>query len=317
MSAPPTQRLALIGLLTNVGLALIKLVAGLAGHSYALVADAVESMADILGSAVIWSGLKIGAIPPDRDHPYGHGKAESLAGLVVAMLVVGAGVGIIIKSIDEILTPHHTPAAFTLAVLVLVVIVKEGLARRVAHNARRAGSTAGSVDASHHRADAITSAAAFVGIAVALFGERLFGPTKALGPGGWAAADDWAALLAGFIILYNAWRMGKLPLQELMDKEPVEVIEPARKVAEAVAGVRGIEKVRARKSGPRAFLEMHVQVDPDLPVRDAHVIGGKVRSTVKEVIPEVADVFIHVEPYERHTEIAPAAGPVEPPTPRG
>ena len=135
------QRLALTGLLVNVVLSMIKLLAGLVGHSYALVADAIESMADIVGSVVIWGGLRIASKPADEDHPYGHGKAESLAALIVAMMIIAAGLGIAAKSISEILTPHHTPAAFTLWVLIAVVIIAGLLYWLYASGNIRLGST--------------------------------------------------------------------------------------------------------------------------------------------------------------------------------
>lgn len=303
------QRTAVIGLLVNIALAATKLVAGLVGHSYALVADAVESMSDILGSVVIWGGLRIGSRPPDENHPWGHGKAESLAALVVAAMVLAAGIGIGIKSIDEIITPHHGPAPFTLIVLVVVIIVKEVLFRRVLTIAHEEHSGAVEVDAWHHRSDAITSAAAFIGISIALFGERVFGGAGGVGeaaapgqPSRWASADDYAALLASAVIIFNGWRLMRIPLRELMDEEGPNaagsVIAPARDVAAAIPGVLGLEKVRARKSGSRWFLEMHVEVDPAMPVREAHAVGGRVRATIREQLPRIADVLVHIEPHQ-------------------
>ena len=309
VSTPPAnlraQRIAVVGLLVNIALAATKLVAGLVGHSYALVADAVESMSDILGSVVIWGGLRIGARPADENHPWGHGKAESLAALVVAAMVLAAGIGIGIKSIDEIITPHHGPAPFTLGVLVAVVVVKELLFRRVLRIAREEDSGAVEVDAWHHRSDAITSAAAFIGISIALFGERLFGGTggaTATGePSRWASADDYAALLASAVIIYNGWRLMRVPLRDLMDADQPgaasSVIGPARAIALSIDGVRGVEKIRARRSGSRSFLEMHVEVDPEMPVRAAHAVGGRVRAAVRDQLPRVADVLVHIEPH--------------------
>lgn len=299
-----TQRIAVVGLLVNIALAVSKLIAGLLGHSYALVADAIESMTDILGSVVIWSGLRIGARPADENHPWGHGKAESLAALVVSAMVIAAGIGIAVKSINEIITPHHAPAPFTLIVLIAVIIVKEVLFRRVLSIAHEEHSGAVEVDAWHHRSDAITSAAAFIGISVALFGERVFG-TEAATPGAtsrWASADDYAALLAAGIICYNGWRLLRIPLHELMDADPPgaadSIIEPTKAIALSIEGVRGIEKTRARNSGSRTFLEMHVEVDPNMPVCEAHIVGGRVRAAIRKALPRVADVLIHIEPHE-------------------
>lgn len=291
-SASRTKRTALLGLGVNFLLVLVKLLAGLIGHTYALVADAVESLADIVGSVVIWGGLHVGARPADDNHPYGHGKAESLAALVVASLVLAAGIGIAVTSIDEILTPHLTPAPWTLIVLVVVVVAKTLLARYTARVARMENSGAVAVDAVHHVSDALTSAAAFIGIAIAIFGHRMFGGD----PARWSAADDWAALFASGIIIFNAVRMARLPLRELMDAEPAEVLERACKTALTVPGVLGLEKTRARTSGGRHLLELHVEVDPGMSVAEAHVITGKIKAAIRSAQPTVADILIHVEP---------------------
>lgn len=296
--------MTLIGLMANVALGLTKLAAGILGHSGALIADAIESLADIAGSLVIWSGLAIGSLPPDDDHPYGHGKAEGLAGLVVAVLVFAAGIGIAIKAVHDIRTPHENPAAFTLAILVLVIIIKYVLFAATKKVARQAGSGAMEVDAGHHIADAITSVAALIGITVALFGKRWFGSygTDMGSQFRWETADDWAALFAAFIILYNAISLARIPLRELMDASTPEdeqrVINPAREVARAVPGVRAIEKVIVRKSGGGYWVNMHVQVDPLMPVREAHIVGGKVRGEIRAKLPNVLDVHVHIEPHE-------------------
>lgn len=298
LSAKRSRAITLVGLGVNVALALVKLLSGILGHSGALVADAIESLADIAGSLVIWSGLAIGSRPADDDHPYGHGKAEALAGLVVAIMVVAAGVGIAVKAVHDIRTPHTSPALFTLAVLVAVVVIKTGMfiaARRVA---KAEGSGAVEVDAFHHVSDAITSLAAFLGITVALFGSRWFATVGWR----WETADDWAALVGAGVILYNGLTLGRIPLRELMDAtHPDDVqraIEPSRRVAMEIEHVRAIEKVRARKSGSGFWLDMHVQVDPDMPVRAAHAVGGRVRAAVRTKVPGVRDVLVHIEPYE-------------------
>lgn len=288
-----TQRAVLLGLLVNIALAVVKLVAGLVGHCYALVADAVESIADILGSVVIWGGLRIGARPADDNHAYGHGKAEALAALVVAALVCIAGVGIAVKAIDELVVPHHAPAPFTLVVLVVVVVAKWLMSRYTSHVARQEGSDATGVDAWHHLSDAITSLAAFVGISIALFGEKMLWHSDE-----WAKADDWAALLASGVIAFNGVMLARLPLRELMDTEPDGVKGEVCGTIRGVEGVRGIEKCRARSSGGRHYLEIHVEVDPLMSVREAHAITGKIKAAVRAKHPRVADVLLHVEPWE-------------------
>lgn len=280
------MRVTLVGLGVNVLLATIKLIAGIFGHSYALVADAVESFSDILGSFVIWGGLKMSSKPPDEDHPYGHGKAEALAALAVAGLLAVAAIGIASKSIHEIITPHHAPAAWTLIVLVVVVVAKEVMFRVARRVAREEKSDAVQTDAWHHRADAITSLAAFIGIGISVW----------KGPG-WEPADDWAALLAAALILWNAASLARQPLAELLDQKPEAIPERAAAIARTVDGVRDVEQSHARKAGPRFWVDMHVEVDPEMSVADAHVISGKVKAAIKAQMPEVAGVLIHIEPH--------------------
>ncbi|MGQ0703110.1 MAG: cation diffusion facilitator family transporter, partial [Gemmatimonadales bacterium] len=269
-SHPPKRSFELVrtGLLVNGGLALTKLFAGILGHSYALIADAVESIADIFSSLVVWSGLRISARDADERYPFGYGKAESVSSAMVGLMLVGAALGIAIEAVREILTPHHAPAPFTLVVLVVVVVVKESLYRWVFRGAAETGSSAVAADAWHHRADAITSAAAFIGISIALAG----------GPG-WESADDWAALFASGIILVNGIRIIRPALAELMDVSPDEAIfQEVDRAARAVPGVLATEKLRIRKSGTRFLLELHVQADPSLSLHDAHILSGKVKS---------------------------------------
>jgi cation diffusion facilitator family transporter len=285
-----TQRLALVGLLCNLGLAGVKLVAGIAGSSYALVADAVESLSDILGSVVVWGGLHISAKPISEKHPYGYGKAESLAALAVACLLVGAGVWIGVEAVQEIITPHTTPAWWTLVVLASVVIVKEALARRMAGVAAQTGSDAAEADAWHHRSDAITSASAFIGILIAVLAKWRTGTDA------WAAADDWAALLAAGVIVAGAVRLMRVPLRELLDVQAIDVVARAGEVASRVPGVARVQKAFARKSGTRYWIDMHVWVDGSMSVRDSHRVAHAVKDAVRQEIPGVHDVLIHVEP---------------------
>ena len=177
-------RVALLGLLINLVLASVKIFAGVIGHAYVLIADGIESALDVGGSIVIWGGLTLAARPPDKTHPYGHGKAEPIAAMLVALGVLAAAAGLAIESVREILTPHHGPAPFTLAVLIVVVVIKETLFRYVNRIGHDLESTAVQTDAWHHRSDALTSAAAFIGISVALIGGK-----------GWQSADEVSASL--------------------------------------------------------------------------------------------------------------------------
>ncbi len=285
-----SKRFALAGLIANVLLAVVKLCAGVIGRSYALIADAIESLADILGSAIIWGGLSVASRPANPQHPYGFGKAEPLAALVVAIIILFAGVGIAIEAVREIITPHHTPEWWTLAVLVGVVVLKETLFQIGRNRARVLGSTALATDAFHHRADAITSIAAFIGISVALIGKWRTGTDA------WAPADDWAALFASVIILHNAVRLMIPPLRELLDEQADGVAEEARRLASTVPGVVLVQKAFARKSGILYWIDMHVWMDGRMSVRDSHAVAHAVKDTVKAGLPNVRDVLIHIEP---------------------
>lgn len=286
-------RAAQLGIVINAGLAVVKLVAGIVGNIYALVADAVESTADIFGSLIVWGGLHVAALPADEDHPFGHGKAEALAAAVVSLMLLGAAAGIGIQAAREIRTPHHTPAPWTLAVLVGVMAVKWALSRRVHAVGADTGSTAVKADAAHHLSDAITSAAAFIGITVALVGSRYGGGS------GWESADDWAALVASAVIAFNGISMIRAAIQDLMDRMPgPEIVEPIRRAAGAVPGVLATEQLAVRKTGTEYRVTLHVQMDPLVSLRDAHILGGRVKGTIRAAVPRVASVLVHMEPYE-------------------
>src|SRR6266480_2201471 len=228
-------RVALLGLVINVGLATAKIVAGFIGHAYVLIADGIESALDVGGSIVIWGGLTVAALPPDKTHPYGHGEAEPIAAMVVALSVLAAALVIAIHSVREILLPHHGPAPWTLAVLVVAVVVKETLFRYVIQFGHKVESTAVKTDAWHHRIDAMTSTAAFIGISVALIGGKP-----------WQSADDWAALVACVLIAWNGYRLARPAFFEIMDTAPREkFIRSISRAARSVPGVVEIEKCRA------------------------------------------------------------------------
>jgi len=281
-------RTAQVGMLINTVLAAVKILAGVFGRSYALIADGVESTADIFSSLIVWGGLRIASRSADDAYPFGYGKAEAIAAAAVALLLLAAAIGIAVESVREIVTPHHTPRPFTLAVLVGVILVKEVLFRRVVRIGTDVGSTAVRADALHHRSDVITSAAAFIGISIALIG----------GPG-WESADDWAALVAATIIVYNGVGILQPAIHDLMDRAPGE--EMRGRVAAAARGVPGvcaIEKLKVRKAGLGYYVDLHVQADPTLPLHAAHVLSGMVKSAIRQTVPEVAGVLIHMEPFE-------------------
>ncbi len=272
----------------NLTLALVKISTGVIGNSYALIADGIESTTDIFSSIIVMGGLQISSRPPDDDHPYGHGKAESLAGLIVALFLLGAAVLIAVQSIREIRTPHHSPAWYTLVVLAAIILVKEWLFRRMFTVGNEMESSALKNDAWHHRSDAITSLATFIGISIALIGGE-----------GYETADDWAALLACGIIAFNGIRLLRTALNEVMDAAAPEDIEAQiRQAACGVEGVVEIEKCRVRKSGLGYLMDLHVVVDGKMSVQQGHLIGHAVKDRLIETHIPVTDAVIHIEPDE-------------------
>jgi len=277
----------LVGVAVNAALAILKILSGVFGNSYALIADGIESTSDIVTSLVVWGGLRVAITPADEQHPYGYGKAEALAGIVAALALLGAAVIIAVQSVREILTPHHLPHWSTLIVLILVVTIKECLARWVGKIGAEAESTSLQADAWHHRSDALTSVAAFLGITIGLVG----------GPG-YEPADDWAALVACLIITYSSFRLLQMAARDLLDASPPKHFEEqVRGLALGVKGVQAIEKCRIRKSGTAYFVEIHVEVDGDATVQQGHDIGGHVRSMLRESRLRIADALIHIEPH--------------------
>lgn len=292
-----------LSLLSNAALALVKLVAGLVGHSYALVADAVESSADIFASLIVWVGLRVARRDPDNDYPFGYGKAETVASATVSLMLLAAAVGIAVQAVREIRLPHHSPAPWTLAVLVAVVLIKMILFRRIGAVGSDVGSTAVQADAFHHLSDALTSAAAFVGISISV----LMGP-------GWESADDYAAMVASVVIAFTGTRMLRQATRDLMDRNPgAEIAAPVRRVAEEVPGVLAIEKLLVRRAGIAFHVEIHVQADPQLSLHAAHALGGAVKSAIRTAQPRVRGVLIHMEPYEGADGVARAANSVQQP----
>lgn len=281
---------AQMGMLVNTVLAVVKLLAGVLGNTYALIADAVESTADIFSSVIVWSGIRLAGRKADKEYPFGYGRAESLAGAVVSLMLIGASFGIAIVAIQAIRKPSgDPPAAWTLGVLVVVIVVKEYLARRVLLVGEEVGSIAVRADAAHHRSDAITSLAAFIGISLAVIG----GPA-------WRSADDWAALIVAVIIFYNGVALLRPALDDLMDRVPGDdLIERVSQISLGVEDVEAIEKLKIRKVGLSYFVDIHVQADPLMSLFDAHIVSGKVKSAIQAEIPEVDSVLVHMEPYER------------------
>jgi cation diffusion facilitator family transporter len=275
-----------IGIAFNFVLAALKCTIGFIGHSFALIADGIESLSDVLSSTVVYFGLRLSIKPPDEDHPYGHGKAEPIAAIIVGLALIVAAIVIGAESIARIQTPHPLPEAYTLWVLLAVVGIKTLLSRYVSSVGKGIDSTAVRSDAWHHLSDAITSAFVFVGISVALWTRN-------------AAADDWAALCASPVIMLNAWRQLRAPFAELLDTAPAPQLEQAvRSVASTVSGVIGLDKCHVRKMGFRYYVDLHIVVKGTLTVRRGHNIAHDVEDAVLQQVPQIAEVLVHVEPEE-------------------
>ncbi|HEY0947287.1 MAG TPA: cation diffusion facilitator family transporter [Opitutaceae bacterium] len=282
--------LVLRGIALNALLAALKFAGGFLGNTYALIADGVESSLDILTSILVWTGFRVAVRPPDANHPYGHGKAEPLAALAVSLFVFGAAGWIAVHAVHEILTPHHAPHWATLPLLAFVVGVKLWFSRRMGEAGVAAGSTALGAESWHHAADALTSAAAFLGITIAVIGGQEY-----------AEADDWAALVACVVIVFNGVQIFRRALGDVMDIAVPAVFEQeVRAAALAVDGVRGLDKCRVRKSGLSHLVDIHVEVDPELSVRRGHAIAHAVKDALLRSPLRISDVSVHIEPYSSH-----------------
>jgi cation diffusion facilitator family transporter len=291
------MRAASIGIAANLLLAVAKCSIGLIGHSFALVADGVESLFDVGSGIVVWLGLRMADKPPDQNHPYGHGKAEPLATLIVGLFLTAAATLIAFESIHQIRTPHESPRPYVLIVIAIVIVLKSFLGRHVRRVGQQTGSTAVKADAWHHLTDLLISVFAFIGVSVALIGGR-----------GWESADDWAALFAVPFILYNAIMQTMPAVLELDDIAPDPEIETAvRKLASSVPGVLGTDKCYVRKMGFRYYVDLHLVVRGEWTVRRGHALSHDVESLIRSEIPAVAEVLIHIEPEEELLRLAPSS----------
>ena len=270
----------------NTVMAIIKGLAGFFGNSYALIADAIESTTDILASCLVLFGIKYSNKPADDNHPYGHGRAEPLITFLVVGFLITSATIIAYESILNIGTPHELPKSWTLFVLGAIIIWKEYSFRLVMKRSKETNSSSLKADAWHHRSDAITSIAAFIGITIALV----------LGKG-YESADDWAALFASGFILYNSYLIFRPALGEIMDEHlNDDLIDEIRRVARQVDGIIDTEKCFIRKSGMKYHVDLHARVDANITVKEGHDLAHKLKDTLRHEIPELGHVLIHVEP---------------------
>ena len=279
-------RAAQYSMIANFFLAVIKVVFGVLGHSFAMIADGIESVSDIFSSALVWMGLKYASRPPDHNHPYGHGKAEPLVTFLVVGLLIGSAIYIIFQSITYIRQPHEGPENYVLLILGLIIVVKEAFYQIMKRKSQETKSRVLQADAWHHRSDAITSLAAFVGIGIGVFlGE------------GYESADDWAALVAAGIILFNAYRIFRPALGEVMDENThQDLIQKIRELAVEVDGIMDTEKCMIRKSGMTYHVDLHAVVDGEITVDKGHELAHRLKDHLQASMPELSEVLIHIEP---------------------
>lgn len=270
----------------NISLAIVKGLTGYFGNSYALIADAIESTADVFSSFLVLLGIKYANRPADKNHPYGHGRAEPLITFLVVGFLMTSATVIAYESIENIRTPHELPESYTLIVLGAIIIWKEASYRLVMKRSRETNSSSLKADAWHHRSDAITSLAAFIGISIAIIMGK-----------GYEAADDWAALFASAFIFYNSYLILRPALGEIMDEQLYDdLIEKIRITSLQVDGILGTEKCFIRKAGMKYHVDLHAIVNATITVREGHELAHKLQDFLKEQLPELGYVLIHIEP---------------------
>lgn len=291
-NADKAVRTTYFSIASSFCLALIKWLAGFFGNSFALIADAIESTTDIFSSFLVLLGIKYSKRPADDTHPYGHGRIEPLVTFIVVIFLVISATVIAYQSIINLRTPHDPPEKWTLIVLFFIILWKEGSYQYVMRKSRLLNSTSLRADAWHHRSDAITSVAAFIGISIAIwFGE------------GYESADDWAALFASILILYNCYHIFRPALGEIMDENLFEeIVELVKVRSMEVNGVLATEKCFVRKIGMNYLVDLHAVVDAQISVKEGHDIAHALKDHLIEKIDGVANVFVHVEPYEAYTK---------------
>jgi cation diffusion facilitator family transporter len=275
-------------LVGNTCLAVIKGLAGYFGNSYALIADAIESTTDIFASFLVLFGIKYSNKPADKNHPYGHGRAEPLVTFMVVGFLITSATIIAYESINNIRTPHELPKSWTLFVLGAIIIWKEYSFRLVMKRSKETNSSSLKADAWHHRSDALTSVAAFIGISIALI----------LG-NGYESADDWAALFASGFILYNSYLIFRPALGEIMDEHlNDDLIAEIRRVSYQVDGIIDTEKCFIRKAGMKYHVDLHAIVDANISVKEGHELAHNLKDVLRSKIPELGQMLIHVEPHK-------------------
>jgi len=280
------RRIAFASVAVNIVVALANVGVGVVAGSRAAVAAGIEFGADAVAALFVYGGLVIAARPPDRDHPYGHGRAEILTGLILGVMLILTGTAIATQSLRDVSAVHAPPAAIALVPLGLAGLVKAGLMAVKFRVGRRVGSAALLADAWNDTVDILSAAAALAGLGLTLYDPQRF-----------LAADHFGAFAVGLIVVVTGLVVVRNTSLELMDTmPPASLIAAIRASSHRVAGVRGVEKCWARKTGLQYHVDLHLEVDPDMPVVDAHGIAERVRQQVRRDVTAVADVLVHIEP---------------------
>lgn len=280
-------RAAMLGLGVNLVLGAAKLAGGVLGNSFALLADAVNSIGDCVSTVVVLVALRIARRPPDQEHPYGHSRAEGVAASNVALLMILSALGIGWEALQRMGSVHAAPPLWTLFIAGANVVIKEGLYQYHASVGRRTGSAAILANAWDHRSDAMCALAVLLGLAANRWGGLRF-----------TWADEVASLVVVAAIVWSGMRLFRQSGSELMDVQaPPELVAEIRRQAAAVPGVLDVEKLWVRKSGLEYFADLHLQVDPNMTVADGHRIGHAVKDRLVASFPALRDVLVHLEPH--------------------
>jgi cation diffusion facilitator family transporter len=280
------QRIAAAGMAISAALAIAKIATGLAGHSTAVVADGLESASDVFSSGFVLLGLTLAAKPADADHPYGHGRVEILTGLLIGLILTAGGALISYGSFERLEHPHDPLSQFVVWPLVASLVLKGSMALFKFRHGRKIGSASLTADAWHDTTDCVSAITALTAVGLALANPVRF-----------ADADRYGGFFVGLIVVFAGVRIVRDTALQLMDTMPdEEMMERIRNAAQTVPGVRGVEKCFARKTGMRYHVDLHLEVDPDMTVRQSHEIAHEVREHILERVEWVADVLVHVEP---------------------
>ena len=287
------QKVALAGIAISSGLAAVKIITGLMAGSTSVVADGLESTGDVLASGLVFLGLTVAAKPADSDHPYGHGRAETLTGLLVGFMLIAAGIAISVHALLQVGESHAPPAAYAIWPLIASIAIKGFLSATKYRVGKAIGSAALAADAWNDAVDILSGIAALAAVGLTLSDPQRF-----------LAADVYGGFAVGLIIIFTGLRVARDTGLQLMDTMPDQrMMQTIRDVAQRVSGVEGVEKCFARKTGLQYHVDLHLEVDPNITVRSSHDIAESVRQRIRHDVDWVADVLVHVEPSPRNDRV--------------